>query len=229
MAAQLLCLVPENLRHKFPRAHSTGICLHNGIDFLNGIGRDTACAHSAIACQRRGGGGHGIDAHVRVAQRAELALQQNSLARLHRVMQQGRGIHHIRREDFLILHELFIDFVPVQRLLMVKLGVQHVFQIQNVVNALIQSVLVIIQIAYLETDFRIFVGIEGRNARLGGAERLIRKPCLLQAVQLPMVRHQHLAAVGNGDFRLWHASVPDILQLVYQIFHAKGHAVADNI
>ena len=79
-------------------------------------------------------------------------------------MEQGGGVRHIGGQGLFVLHELFVDFLTVQGLLVVELSIEHVLQAQHVVDALHQGILVIEQVADLEADFGVFVGVEGGDA-----------------------------------------------------------------
>ena len=82
----------------------------------------------------------------------------------HGVVQQGGGVRHIGGQGLFILHQLLVDLLPLQGLLVVELRIEHVLQAQHMVDALHQGILVIEQVADLEADFGVFVGVEGGDA-----------------------------------------------------------------
>ena len=96
-------------------------------------------------------------------------------------------------------------------------------------NLRLQRIGVIIEFVDLEADFGIFVGIEGRNTALGGAEGIFAQALLLVAVKGDMVRHDDLRTVGNNDVRLGNAAVFQLLHFLDEVFYAECNAVADDV
>ena len=82
-----------------------GIGLDDDYDLLYGMGRHGR-ADAGKAGQRRGGGGEGIDAVVRVLKGAQLALQQNGLILLNGVVQKEGGVADKGPEPLAVGNEL---------------------------------------------------------------------------------------------------------------------------
>ncbi len=78
---------------------------------------------------------------------------------------------------------------------MVEFTIEHVFKPQHMVYALVYSVLIVKEVAYLKAYLRVLIRVEGGYAGLRGAVGLVGKPGLLKAVQLLVIGHQHLAAL----------------------------------
>ena len=95
-AAQLVTGVAQNLAHERLRlgTHAGGVSLGDADDILNG-GGGHAGAYGAEAGQRVAGGGHGADAQIGILHAAQLALQQDCLALLERLVDKAHRVAHI--------------------------------------------------------------------------------------------------------------------------------------
>ena len=80
----------------------------------------------------------------------------------------------------------------------------------------------------LEADLRVFIGIEGSDARLGGAKGLSAQTLLLALIKQDMIGHHHLRAVRHQDLRRRNALIHNALNLPEQNRNIQRHAVSDN-
>ena len=163
--AQLLGLIAEQLRRERARAHAGGIRLRDRDDLFDAPDRN-ARAHRAVAGQRRGGRDHRVNTVIRVAERAELALQQDLLALANRLHHVSVGIRHIRADALGKLGQLDDQRLQIDRLPVIEVDDHRVLDIQRVGELLAQHVR-IIQLAELQADLLEFVAVERRNARFG--------------------------------------------------------------
>ena len=105
----------------------------------------------------------------------------------------------------------------------------RVLQLGNRLQVLHQF-LVVEDLANLNALFHVFIGIEWRNARLGGAVGLVRQAHLLQRIELNVIGHQHLRSVGNQQ--LGHRRTLGQhfrVQFLEQLVQIQRHAHADDV
>ena len=124
--------------------------------------------------------------------------------------------------------EILVDLVGVDGGLVVEVLEQHVLQLDGGVEPGAEPVLVK-QVAHLNAGLGVFVGIEGGDAALGGAEGLAAKALLLVGVLKHVVGHQELCPLGNDEVGGGDALIGDALELLDQLFHIQRHAVADDV
>ena len=111
---------------------------------------------------------------------------------------------------------------------MVQVLEQDVLDGQRGGEPLHQAVLVE-QVADLNADLSILVGVEGRNAALGRAEGLASQPLLLIGILERMVGHEQLGPLRDDEVGGGNALVGDGAQLVHQLADVQRHAVADDV
>ena len=208
-------------------AHRGGIGLGDADHVLHG-GGGHGSAHAAKARQSVGGGGHGEDAQVGVLHRAQLALQQDGLVLGQGLVDKGDHVAHIGAQLLPQGQQLVHQLVHIQGGLVVQVLEQHVLQGDGGGETLPQPVLVE-QVAHLDADLGVFVGIEGGDAALGGAEGLAGQALLLIAVLQDVIGHQQLSPLGHDQVGGGYALVGDGLQFGHQLGGIQGHAVADDV
>ena len=112
---------------------------------------------------------------------------------------------------------------------MVKVDKQSVLDIGNPVDLFHQNIVVLIKLIDLPADFRVFIGIERRDARLGRTEGFPGKSCLLKRIKKNMIRHHDLCSVGNHDLRLRNALAHNVPEFSHEFFNIKCYAGAHDI
>ena len=128
---------------------------------------------------------------VDVEQRALRALEQDGLAGAHGLVQQLGRLGHIRLEDARIGQVLLADFlhrVGVQAVDLLEDGVllrKHRFQLKAE-DLLVQQVLDANALAGH------FVLVAGADAALRGADLVLAQALLVGAVEILVVRHDHM-------------------------------------
>ena len=87
------------------------------------------------------------------------------------------------------------------------------------------------QLAGLNGLFLILIGIERRDALLGGAVLLVLQPCFLQGVQLTVPRQQQRRPVADHQVfrRNGHAGGLQRADLLHQVLAVQRHAVAQHV
>ena len=104
---------------------------------------------------------------------------------------------------------------------------KNVLHLTDALCLLLQQFL-IKKLADLETDLRIFVGIERSNSGLGGAERLTAQPLLFILIEKNMIRHYDLCSVRLQNLRSGNSSVHDGLNLLEQQRNIQCNTISDN-
>ncbi len=99
---KLLCLRTEPLAHERPLADARRVSLHNADHLINLRGRKSRtdrgkCRYRVRRSRVR------IDAVIKVAQRTELCLEKDALARLRSLLQNLAGVADERTEDLAVL------------------------------------------------------------------------------------------------------------------------------
>jgi len=175
-----------------------------------------------------GGGGHGADAQVGILHGAQLPLQQHLPALLKGPVNEAHRVAHVGLQRRAVAHQLVKQRLWLQQRLVVEVLQQDVFQGTDVLQ-LTHEPLLIIEVGHLNPDFGVLVGIEGCDARLGGAESSPRQALLLIAVQQHMIAHQKLGTLIHDDMGGGHTAVGQMLQLGQKLLHVQGHTVADDV
>ena len=143
-------------------------------------------------------------------------------------MDKADHVAHIRAQLLPQSQQLVHQLVHIQGGLVVQVLEQHVLQGDGGGETLPQPVLVE-QVAHLDADLGIFVGIEGGDAAFGGAEGLAGQALLLIAVLQDVIGHQQLSPLGHDQVGGGYALVGDGLQFGHQLGGIQGHAVADDV
>ena len=78
-------------------------------------------------------------------------------------MNKGESVAYVRSKKLLILHKLIENFFFRNRFFMIEVCKCCVFDFKSVMNFLFERIGVIVKLVNLETDFRIFIGIERSN------------------------------------------------------------------
>ena len=144
-------------------------------------------------------------------------------------MENGECIGHIRRDEFLVLHELCVNLFAVERLNLIKVGVEYILEVEHMVDLLHQVLFAAEQLADLKADLCVLIGIERCDAALGGTKGLRSQTGFFHAVECLVVRHNDLAAVGDEDVRHRNALFRYSLELVDEVFNGERNAVANDI
>ena len=224
---ELLSLVAGQTRDERAGADGAGICLRHARDALKLIRRD-ARADAAEARERVRRGRERVNAEVRVAHGAELTLEQDLLAGLQRVMQERARVGDVGRELVAPRVQLRHQLVRDEQRLVVQVLKEHVFERAYLLDARAERWLVV-QLAQLDADLGVFVGIERRDARTGGAVGRAGQTLFLIRVLQDVVRHEQLHAVGNENVRGGDAAVRHVLQLGEKRVGIERDAVADDV
>ena len=111
---------------------------------------------------------------------------------------------------------------------MVQVLEHHILQLHGPGQAVAQPLLVK-EVAHLNANLGIFVGIEGSNAALGGAKGLSAQALLLVAVLEHVVGHEQLGPLRNDQLGRRHTLIGDGLELLHQLHHIQGNAVANDV
>ena len=112
---------------------------------------------------------------------------------------------------------------------MVQVLIQRVFHIQNLLNLLFELRLVVIQLADLEADLRVFIRIKRCDAGFGGTKGLGGQTRFLHRIHFNMVRHHDLHTVRNHQLRLRNSALPQGIHLLDEVFHTQRNAIADDV
>ena len=144
-------------------------------------------------------------------------------------MHHGERVAHIGRKLLLVLHQLVKYLLLGDGLLVIEVLERGVFDFERVTDLLFEGIGIVIQLVDLKTDLGILVGIEGRNAALGGTEGIFAQTLLLVAVERHMIRHHNLRTVGNDNVRFGNAAVLQLLHFLDEVFNAERNAVADDV
>ena len=118
-------------------------------------------------------------------------------------MQEGHGITHIGLDDLAHLQQVLEELVCVDAGLVIHVLEENVFDLDSVVEMLFQAGLVE-QIADLDADLGVLVGVEGGDAALGGAEGMAAQALLFVGVLEDVIR---LGAGTPASSRLVSSSV----------------------
>ena len=226
---QLFRVGTEPLAGERPLAHAGGICLHHAHHFVD-LCRGQPRADRRVSGDGVGGGGVGIDTVVQVAQRAKLSLEQNGLALCLRLPQIPPGVRYIGPDLRGIRLQPRGHLRHGIALGAIDLLQYQIFPLQQVLQVRHQAI-GIQQFTGLNGLFLVLIGVERRDALLGGAVHLVLQPRLLQRVQLPVPRQQqggpvadHQVFRGDAD-----AGRADRFHLRHQVFAVQRHAVAQDI
>ena len=144
------------------------------------------------------------------------------------LMDKSHRVAHIGSDHIPVAHEGAEQLLGVQSGLVVKVLKEHVLDDIDMFQPLHQPLLVK-QVADLDADLGVLVGVEGGDARLGGAESGARQALLLIGVLEHMIGHQHLSPLVHDDVGSGHAAVGQGFQLVDELGHVQGHTVADDV
>ena len=142
---------------------------------------------------------------VGIAERAELAFQEDGLARFHGVQEERRGVRDVRGDPVAKLTELGSDLLHGERRLPVELLQEDVLRETNAFASREVTMARVEKLVHLQADLQVLVRVERRDARLGGAEALLAQALLLQRVEEDVVRQQHLRALGDAHIGPGHA------------------------
>ena len=102
---------------------------------------------------------------VGILKRSELSLEKNCFAFLIGVVNQLSDITDKRLDSFFPLHHFIENLICRKRLFMIEVGYKDIFDFKHTLNFGAQR-LFIKQLADLETDFCIFIGIERSDSGL---------------------------------------------------------------
>ena len=89
---------------------------------------------------------------IRILQRTELTLKKYFLTFFQSVPQIQRNICHVRLNHLLVAHQLFINAFYRQKRLVIQMLKHNIFLQNNSLDFFLQSILIIEQLTYLETD-----------------------------------------------------------------------------
>ena len=185
---ELLRVIAEPLAGEGALTHAGGVRLHHAHHLIDPGGGQPR-AHRCVGGDGVGGRGIGIDAVIQIPQRAQLSLKQDGLVLGLCLPQIASGVRHIG------LHLRGIRLQPRGHFLhRIALGTvdllqDQVFPLQQILQMGLQARR-IQQLTGLNGFFLVLIGVERRDALLGGAVFLVLEPRLLQRVQLPVPRQQ---------------------------------------
>ena len=164
---------------------------------------------------------------VDVEQRALRALEQDGLAGAHGLVQQLGRLGHVRLEDARIGQVLLADFlhrVGVQAVDLLEDGVllrKHRFQLEAE-DLLVQQVLDANALAGH------FVLVAGADAALRGADLVLAQALLVGAVEILVVRHDHMRVARDLEVLAGDAFGFQHGHLLDEHAGINDHAVADD-
>ena len=226
---QAVSLVAEHLADKGTLAHAGGVRLDDADDPVD-LRAGQAGADGRVCGGGVGGGGVGVDAVVEVAQAAQLCLKEDALVGFLRLTQERAGIADKGLDGLAVGGEPGVDFLHGDGLCAVHAGYGQVLPIEQIGKMLAQRV-GIEQLAGQHGLFGVLVGIERRDALLGGAEFLVGQTLFLQLVLQAMPGEQQGGAVADHEIvrRERDALAHHILHFDAEVFGVKRHAVAQHI
>ena len=165
---------------------------------------------------------------IGVAQAAQLPLQKHGFALLEGLVQVQRGIDHHGTDA--LAQRLYVrnERLQVNRRLMVQVFQGDVLLLDRASKALAQD-FIVINLAYLDADFQVFIAIEGRDAALGGAKAGLAQAFFLKTVKIHVIGQHNLRAVGNVQLGVGHAARHHAVIFVKQLFNIQSHARADDV
>ena len=165
---------------------------------------------------------------VHVLHGAELAFEQDLLALFERLVQVQRGVCHVRADHLAVLEQGLEDLFRHECGLVIQVLDQGVLDDADVLYAFAQCLLIHEQLFDLEADLGVFVAVAGRDAALGGAERLACEACFFVAVQQDVIRHDDVRSVGDEQLRFGHALLHEAVDLFDQLRDVERDAVAQH-
>ena len=175
-----------------------------------------------------GGGGHGHDTQVRVLHGPQLALQQDGFSVFHSLVQEGHGVTHIGLDDLAHLQQVLEELVCVDAGLVIHVLEENVFDLDSVVEMLFQAGLVE-QIADLDADLGVLVGVEGGDAALGGAEGMAAQALLFVGVLEDVIGHEQLGPLRDDQVGGGYPGVQQAGQFIGELADVQGDPVADDV
>ena len=107
---------------------------------------------------------------VRVLHCAELALKKDCLVLFDRLLKILRDISDIRRDHIAVCQKRLQKFLLIDRIRVIEMLKKDVLFDTYIRDLLRENGFLLKQFVDLETDLRVFVGIERRDAGLCGAE-----------------------------------------------------------
>ena len=189
-----------------------------------------ARADARVACVGGGRGRVGENAEVNVAERAQLRLKHDVLARGLRVIHVLRRVADIGRK---LLAELLAPGKHVRKL--IGLGTidvldREVFPLENGGKALLE-ILRIQELADHDGLLLIFVGVNRRNAAQRRAVLLVLEACFFQTVERAVIGEDDGRAVGNLKVfrRDGHTCVLERGHFLPEVLNVDDNAVAQHV
>ena len=224
--------VAVQLAHERALAHAGGVGLGHANHLVH-LQEGTAAAHRRVGRDGVGGGGEGIDAVVDVAQRAQLGLEHDALARSLCALQQLEGVADVGLEDLAVLLDPGKHLVVGHRLLAVARDDHGVLPVDQAAQVLAQGFRME-QVAHLNGLLHVLVAVDGADAAAGGAVGVLAQALLLPLILRGMDRQHHHGAVGNleivgGDLHAGRAQAVDLAAQVLQVNHRARTQQVDGL
>ncbi len=155
-------------------------------------------------------------------------LEENLAALIDLIVQKGNGVAYIWTKTLNVSHVLIVDFIEIQRLMVVKSHQLLVLQLKIVLK-LTGKFVPIKKVAYTDADTVHLVHVAGANAVLGGAN-FIGSTCLIaDTVHNAVVRHYNMSTVRNADTGNIDATGLHCIHFLKSNLGIYYNAVADNI
>ena len=224
-----MSLVAEQLAGEGAFADAAGVGLHDADAFIE-LELRNAGADGRVGRESGGRGGVGVNAEVDIAQCAELSLEHDGLAGLHRIGEVHGRVAHIVGKGLAVLFEPCHDLVNVYRLVAVAAGDGEVFPLDDIGNAAAQ-VIEVFKVAHAQRLFHELIGIDRRNAAACRAELLVAEPVLFQAVKELVIGHADGRAVADLEIcrAYCYAAGAQTRGLIKQVLKVDDYAGAEDI
>ena len=178
-------------------AYTGAVCLYNAENPVNFL-RSNAGTYADTARNRMGCCNVWISTIVNIKHGCLSTLEKNLAAFIYLIVQEGNGVAYIRTETLNVAHVLIVDFIKIQRLMVVKSHQLLIFQLK-VVLKLAGKFIPIKKIAYTNADTVHLVHVARANAVLGGTNLVGSTSLIADTVHDAMIRHYHMCTVGNAD------------------------------
>ena len=166
---------------------------------------------------------------VGVLHGAELAFKKDRLSLFDGPLQVLGNIAHIGSDHVAVLQQCIQKRLLVDRIFVIEIHQKDVFFDTDIRDLLRKDRLVLKQLIDLESDLCILVGIERRDARLGGTEGFSCQSLLLKLVEENVIRHHDLAAVRDHQLRRRNSLLGDLLNLFKEKRDIQRDSVSDNV
>lgn len=219
---------PEDLGNECAGADCGGVGLGDGDDVGDGVGRD-AGPDGPETGESGGGGDHGVDAVVGVLEGAELAFEEDGAAVGEGLAEEGGGVGAEGGGDVAPGAEGGEEGGGVEVGLAVEVLEEDVLGLEDADELLGEDVVVVEELAELESGLGELVGVEGGDAGARGAEGAAGEAFLFVLVEEDVVGHDELGAVGEQQAGGGDAAGDEGVVFGLEDGEVEGDAVGDDV